>query len=95
MTSTAAALGLIPNLGPTEFIVILVVALLFFGGRLPEVARSIGKSVNQFKKGLKDIENDVNSPEPPAPPKPKSLPHRVDAAGAMVPEPPPQKSAQG
>jgi TatA/E family protein of Tat protein translocase len=61
------------NVGNTELLVILIVALLMFGGRLPEVARSLGKSVNMFKKGLKDVEDDLNAPDVPAAP-PKSLP---------------------
>lgn len=41
-----------------EVLVILVIALLLFGKRLPEVARSLGKGVVEFKKGLKGIEDD-------------------------------------
>ena len=46
-------------LGTWEIIVILVIALLLFGTRLPKVARSAGQSVAEFKKGMKDLKNDV------------------------------------
>ncbi len=40
--------------GTFEWIVIAVVLLLLFGKRLPDVARSIGKSLTEFKKGMHD-----------------------------------------
>jgi sec-independent protein translocase protein TatA len=43
------------NLGPTELIIILAIVLLLFGSRkLPGLARSLGKSSREFKKGLQD-----------------------------------------
>src|SRR5258708_7926633 len=47
----------IPSMG--EWIVIAVIGLLFFGKRLPEVGRSLGKGIVEFKKGLKGIEDEV------------------------------------
>ena len=46
--------------GQWEWIVILVIAVLIFGRRLPDIARSIGKSITEFKKGIKDSENEIH-----------------------------------
>ncbi|MBM4074139.1 MAG: twin-arginine translocase TatA/TatE family subunit [Planctomycetes bacterium] len=48
-------------LGMPEMIVLGIIALLLFGKRLPEVARSLGKGVVEFKKGLRGIEEEVDS----------------------------------
>jgi sec-independent protein translocase protein TatA len=44
-----------------EWVVIAGLGLLFFGKRLPEVGRSLGKGIVEFKKGLKGIEDDVET----------------------------------
>ncbi len=48
------------SVGPMEIGIILVVALLIFGKRLPEVGKSFGKSIVEFKKGLSGIEEDID-----------------------------------
>jgi len=52
-------LALIGPLGTTETIVIGIILLLLFGRRLPEVGRSLGQGIVEFKKGLKDVTEDI------------------------------------
>jgi sec-independent protein translocase protein TatA len=46
------------GLGPAELAVIAVLGLLFFGTRLPKLARSLGQSVNEFKGGLREAKDE-------------------------------------
>ena len=46
---------------PMELIIVGIVALLLFGKRLPEVARSLGKGITEFKKGVRGIEDEVET----------------------------------
>lgn len=48
--------------GHTEILVILVLLILFFGAKkLPELARSLGKSLNEFKRGREDHDSEKKS----------------------------------
>ncbi|PZA06463.1 MULTISPECIES: twin-arginine translocase TatA/TatE family subunit [unclassified Meiothermus] len=52
------------NLGPVELILILVVILLLFGARkLPELARGLGQSAREFKKGLAEDKDTLEAPK--------------------------------
>ena len=43
--------------GPWQIIIVLVIVLLLFGNRLPSLARSLGQSLTEFKKGVKEIDH--------------------------------------
>lgn len=47
--------------GGAEWLVILIVGLLLFGRRLPDIARSMGKSIVEFKRGIKDVRDDIDT----------------------------------
>ena len=53
--------------GSTEMIILLVLGLLIFGRRLPEVGRSMGRSIVEFKKGIKGIDDDIEDASDPKP----------------------------
>jgi sec-independent protein translocase protein TatA len=64
---TIPTLALFGTLGMPELIVLAILGVLIFGKRLPEVGKSIGKGIVEFKKGLSGIEDDVDraAHEPP------------------------------
>lgn len=64
MNASNAMLAFFQNLGAPELIVIGIIALLLFGKRLPEVGRSLGKGIVEFKKGLRDTSDDVKQSLP-------------------------------
>ena len=57
-----------------EMLLLAALGLLFFGKRLPEVGRSLGKGIVEFKRGLSGIEDDVNiaASQPAIPSQPRS-----------------------
>ena len=90
------------QLGPMELAVVMGIAILLFGKRLPEVGRSLGKGIVEFKKGLRGIETEfdltsmTSTPDRVPPPPPQSPPPPVpkfepptSAPIAQFPPPPP------
>jgi sec-independent protein translocase protein TatA len=50
------------NLGATEIILIVAVLLIFFGAKkIPELAQGLGKGIREFKKAVKETEDDVTT----------------------------------
>ncbi len=50
-----------PNLNPMELMVVFGLAVLLFGKRLPEVGRSLGRGIIEFKKGIRGVEDEFRS----------------------------------
>lgn len=86
MSITAAAFvaAFFGGLGVTEILIILLIVILLFGAsRIPEVARSLGRGVDEFKKGLR---GEANRDELPADQgRQKELPPPSDEAKASAP----------
>ena len=71
------------GIGVPELILILVVGLIVFGpGKLPEMGRSLGKGIREFRKASNALTAAINAPEPPpaAPPQPASAPPPAQTA---------------
>jgi sec-independent protein translocase protein TatA len=77
------------NIGPVELIVILIIALLVVGPkRLPEVGRSIGRGLREFRKAQEEVQRTIQSALDEEPP--TSRPATPSAA-----TPPPEGSGNG
>ena len=59
----------LPNIGPVELIIVLVIALLVLGpGKLPEVGSAFGKTIREFKKASSDITDSTSLTSTPSTP---------------------------
>lgn len=55
---------MLPNVGMSELVVILVIALVIFGpGKLPDVGKAIGRSIREFKKATRDAQTNEEETE--------------------------------
>ena len=53
--------------GPIEMILIMGVGLLFFGKRLPEVGKGMARGIVEFKKGLREVTDEIDTATPTTP----------------------------
>lgn len=81
---TVALLAFLGMPGGMEWIIIGALGLLIFGGRLPSVARSIGKSIVEFKRGLREVKNEI---EPLDTGENRILPNNAKPADTEPPKP--------
>jgi sec-independent protein translocase protein TatA len=48
------------NIGPVELLIIVLVIMLLFGAKkIPELAQGLGKGIREFKKSLKDVDDEI------------------------------------
>lgn len=95
----ASALAFLDGIGALEMILIAVIGLLLFGGKgLPDMARTVGKVVREFKKATRGVEDEVRRvmhDEPASTPRPKPKPKpAAPLASAALPTEPNESAAQ-
>ena len=71
------------GLGTQEILVLLVIGVLLFGRKLPEVGRYLGKGIVEFKKGMKGLEDELDVTS--------SVSRSEPSAPALEPPRPPQR----
>jgi sec-independent protein translocase protein TatA len=63
------------NFGGGEMVIVLLIILLLFGpSQLPKMARGFGQAIREFKKAQREITDEIQRDEPPAPPRPTTPP---------------------
>ena len=78
-----------PNIGPGELILILVIALVIIGpGRLPDVGSALGKSIREFRKASSDLSEATRVDTTPLPPSAAPTASTVPAPMVTPPSPP-------
>ena len=71
------------GLGSIEVIVILIIALVIFGSRLPSVARSLGRSLTEFKKGVNGVRDEIEEAGEPKKIESDDAPQEKKAAASV------------
>ncbi len=79
---------------PWTYALVAIVALLLFGKRLPDVGRSLGRGIAEFKKGLRDVQDELNQTGEP-PPTPRNKLQPPGGTTAAAPQLPPNEPQVG
>jgi sec-independent protein translocase protein TatA len=74
-----------PNIGPLELAIVLIIALVVFGPkRLPELGKSVGRGIREFKSSISGDDDDdepqakIESAQPPPPPSESAQAEKAD-----------------
>lgn len=94
---SAPPLAFLEGIGAMEMLLVAVIGLLLFGGKgLPDMARTLGKVVREFKKASANVEEEVKrvmneepAPAPKPKPRPRPAPLPAPAPSALPPAPAP------
>ena len=94
---------MLSSIGPMEILVIFLLILLLFGAkRIPEMAQGMGKGIKEFKKAMRDVQEEIDvsattprspntiAPTPPA----NQVPYQATAPVAQAAAPAPQPTAE-
>jgi sec-independent protein translocase protein TatA len=94
MYATITPLFGLLGLGTQEIMLLLVLGVLLFGRNLPSLGRSLGKTVTEFKRGVKGLEDDVEptagGPPRAVEPEPVRPPQRVTSSAPKFEDAPPK-----
>ena len=84
------------GIGAPELVLILIVGLIVFGpGKLPEMGRTLGKGLREFRKASNALTTAINTPDPPpAPPAQNTAAQPQSAAAPVAAEPAAPAAAQ-
>lgn len=72
--------AILPGIGLQEMVILLVLGVLLFGRKLPDIGRSLGRTIVEFKKGFNGLEDEIatgSSSKPAIEPEPIRPPQRV------------------
>jgi sec-independent protein translocase protein TatA len=90
MVFPSMPIGFLSNFGGFDGLIVLVVALLIFGRKLPDVGKNLGRTIVEFKKGLSGAGDEAKEEQPPE----EAAPQRRLSSGSRVSVNPPARTSR-